>query len=261
MIMTATASPGETGTYVYGIFPGDIELTGERDGVGDPPGRIRVVRSGDLAALVSDVDPARPLGSPADLRTHKEIIDGSAAGAAVLPMRFGAVLSSDDAVAGELLDAHHEEFASALEQLDGRVQYVIRGRYEERALLEEILAENGQAAALRDQIRGADPDLTRSERIRLGEIISLAVEARREQDTDVLLQAMDGYCAASAVREATHEQDAVNVAFLVDAGQEDSLAALVEDLEDAWRGRVRLRVLGPMAAYDFVGSPAAGAPA
>jgi hypothetical protein len=38
---------------VYGIVPGDVELNSGVQGVGDPPGEITLVRSGDLAALVS----------------------------------------------------------------------------------------------------------------------------------------------------------------------------------------------------------------
>ncbi len=89
---TSSQNQQPTGLYVYGILPGDIELTSGISGVGDPPSEVRVVRAGDLAALVSEVDMSRPLGSPADLAAHKEILDASVADAPVLPMRFGAVL-------------------------------------------------------------------------------------------------------------------------------------------------------------------------
>lgn len=89
-------------------------------GVGESPGLLRVVRSDGLAALISEVDLSGRLGSPDDLRTHMEILDATAAEVPILPLRFGAVLTSEDAVAQELLAAHHEEFADALEKLDGR---------------------------------------------------------------------------------------------------------------------------------------------
>src|SRR5262249_10134457 len=108
--------------YVYGIVPSDVELTADMPGVGEPPGQIWIVRSGDLAALVSEVDPAMPLGSPADLRAHEEILDATAAEVPVLPLRFGAVLASEEAVATELLADNHDEFAAALDELDGRVE-------------------------------------------------------------------------------------------------------------------------------------------
>ena len=54
----------QTGLYVYGIVPGDVKLNSGVHGVGEPPGQIRLVRSGDLAALVSEVDITKPLGTP-----------------------------------------------------------------------------------------------------------------------------------------------------------------------------------------------------
>jgi len=42
-------------------------------------------------------------------------------------------------------------------------------------------------------------------------------------------------------------------------GQEKELRDVIDDLTGDWQGRVELRVLGPMAAYDFVGIPAEAA--
>ncbi|HEX3489156.1 MAG TPA: GvpL/GvpF family gas vesicle protein [Streptosporangiaceae bacterium] len=259
-----TTSTDDSGTeqhtaiYVYGIFPGDIELTGEQTGVGSPPGKVRVVRSDGLAALVSEVDLNEPLGTPEDLAAHKNMLDASAAEVPVLPMRFGAVLTSEDAVASELLDAHHDDFAQALAELDGRTEYVVKGRYLEDAILLEVLSGNPEAERLRDQIRDADPDATRDARIQLGEIISEAITAKREEDTRTLGQRMEAHCAASLVREPTHERDAVHVAFLVDEDQAAQFEQVAEELASTWEDRIQLRLLGPMAAYDFVGTTAPG---
>jgi Gas vesicle synthesis protein GvpL/GvpF len=129
---------------------------------------------------------------------------------------------------------------------------MVKGRYDESALLEEILSQDPAAASLREQIRGKDADATRQERMQLGEIISNAVSAQRDQDTQELLSRMSDHSVASLVRDPTHELDAVNVAFLLDGEQEEELNQVVEDLRIDWDKRVELRVLGPMAPYDFV---------
>jgi hypothetical protein len=248
----ASGSKEQKGIYVYGILPADVELADEMPGVGDPPGQIRVLRSDGLAALVSEVDLSRELGSPDDLMAHKDILDASAAELPVLPLRFGAVLTSEDAVAEDLLDANHDEFADALDELDGRAQFVVKGRYVEDVILEEILSQNEQAARLAEKIQGKNSDATRDARIQLGEMINEAVAAKREKDTRALGDAMKGHCVASVVRDPTHELDAVHVAFLVDSAQEGDMEAVLEDLAGTWDGRIETRLLGPMAAYDFV---------
>jgi hypothetical protein len=261
--MTAQAEdsqPGDVRTgvnvYVYGILPGDIEIEPGVAGVGDPPGEVRAVRYRDLTALVSDVDLNRPLGRAEDLFTHEELLDLTAADVPVLPLRFGAVLTSDDAVADELLGQHYDEFTAALRQLEGHAEYVVKGRYVERAVLGEILAEDPAAARLGDQIRDAGPDVTRDQRIQLGEIVAAAIEARREADTRALGDAVSWQVAASVVRPPSHELDAVHAAFLVEAGKAEALRQEVERLAREWRDRVDLRLTGPLAAYDFVGSSA-----
>jgi Gas vesicle synthesis protein GvpL/GvpF len=242
----------QAGWYVYGILPGDVELTEEIRGIGDR--EVTLVRDGELAALVSEVDLLGPLGTTEDLQAHKEILDSVAVGAPVLPLRFGAVVTSQDAVVSELLEPNRDEFAAALGELEGRTEYVVKGQYAESAILEEILSQDSEAADLREQISGRDADATREERIRLGEIISSAVAAKRDQDTQQLVSALGDLAVASLVRDPADELEAVNVAFLVEEDQADDLELRIDDLSAGWDGRVELRVLGPMAPYDFVGS-------
>lgn len=244
------------GVYVYGILPGDVEIDPGATGVGSPAGQVRLVRSGDLAALVSDVDLDKPLGRPDDLYAHEELLDSAAAEVPVLPLRFGAVVSSDEAVAEELLQAHHDEFASALRQLEGHAEFVVRGRYAEGPLLREVLSGDPRAARLGEQIQGSDPDASRDLRIQLGEIISNAVAVKQEQDTRALGDAVDGYVEASVARPPSHELDAVYAAFLVPSDATADFERAVGELAQDWEGRIELTMNGPIAAYDFVGVPA-----
>ena len=174
---------GQSGCYVYGIVPADVESAGDVRGVGDPPGRIQLVRHGNLAALVSEVDLTRRLGTPEDLQAHAQILDTAVVEVPVLPLRFGSVMTTKNAVAQDLLAVYQEAYAAALKEIEGRAQYVVKGEYVEQAVLAEALAEIPEAARLGKQIRGRDPDATWHARIRLGQIISKAIIAKRKADT------------------------------------------------------------------------------
>jgi hypothetical protein len=126
----ATSVQQKKGIYVYGILPGDIEVAADMPGVGDF-GPLRVVCCDGLAALISEVDMSRRLGAPDDRRTHREILDATATAVPVLPLDFGTILAGEDAVTEELLAAHHDEFADALNRLEGRAEFLVRGRYVE----------------------------------------------------------------------------------------------------------------------------------
>jgi len=146
---------GQPGCYVYGIVPADVELTGDVRGVGDPPGRIQLVRHGNLVALVSEVNLTRGLGTPDDLRAHAQVLDTAVVEVPVLPLRFGTVMATKDAVAGELLAVYQEAFAAALKQAEGRAQYVVREPTHELdavhlALLADITRQDDLEQALSD---------------------------------------------------------------------------------------------------------------
>lgn len=249
--------PGaKTGCYVYGIVPADVTENPDARGVGDPPRRVTVVRHGDVAALVSEVDLTRPLGTPEDMLAHKTLLDDASAEVPVLPMRFGGVVSDPEAVTAELLEPHHDEFADILQQISGRAQYVLSGRYDESAVLSEILAENPEAASLQQEIRGQDEVVTRPARMRLGEIIGQAVEASREADNAKAVKAVESVCESIVIREPSHEFGSAHLALLVDRDRQGELEQAYDGLAREWEGRVHLRLLGPMAPYDFVASPA-----
>ncbi|WP_280496063.1 GvpL/GvpF family gas vesicle protein [Nocardia asiatica] len=242
----------QAAVYVYGIVPADVEPEPHATGVGDPPGEVGVVRHGEIAALISTLESDRPLGTPDDLTAHAELLDGSAAIAPVLPLRFGAVMTDAEAVENELLGANEDEFRSALEQLEGRAQFVIRGRYVEDTILRELLDENAQAAQLRDEIRDKPEDATRNARIALGELINQAIEAKRAEDTRRVVAEIEQFEPLINQREPTHEEEAVHVAVLVELARQQELEETLRRLGDEWDGRVELNLLGPMAAYDFV---------
>ncbi|GGL31066.1 GvpL/GvpF family gas vesicle protein [Nocardia jinanensis] len=241
-----------TGVYVYGIVAGDVEPEPHAQGIGDPPADVAVVRHGDIAALVSEVSLDLPLGMPDDLTAHARLLDGTAAVAPVLPLQFGGVVTDTEAVEKELLAPNHDQFRSALDDLEGRAQYVIRGRYTENTVLQEILDENADAARLRAEIRDKSEDATRNARIELGEIMNRGIEAKRAEDTRRVAAALGDLDPTVRERQPTHEEDAVHLALLLDLSREDDLLRALTELGEEWDGRVRLNLLGPMAPYDFV---------
>ena len=229
------------------------------DGIGDPPAEVDLIEEREIAAIVSEVDPAKSLGSPEDLMAYQRVLDAVAAEWPVLPMRFGAVMTTCDAVASELLSEHYDEFSDALKDLDDMAEYVVRGRYDEGPVLAAVLASNKEARDLAGQIRGTSEDQTRPQRIRLGELITAAIDEQRQVDTAKACDALKGLCAAMAVQDPTHERDAVHLAVLAKRGKQSRLEQAVGDRAGEWQDRVSMRLLGPLAPYDFVGQAATAA--
>ena len=237
-------------TYVYGIVPADAEIPQDLRGLG-PSGKVETISHGRVAALVGDVPPDRALGTRDDLVAHETVVDTVAARTTVLPMRFPAVVL-EEGVVEELLAPNEEFFAEALHDLEGRQQFTLKGTYEEETVLREVLEGNEEVRTLRERVRDLPEDASYYDRVRLGELVVGALQELREVDAARIVERIEPVVVDLVLREPTAPEEVVNVAFLVDRSKVEEFESTVEDVGREFAGRVRLRLLGPIAPYDFV---------
>ena len=239
-----------TATYVYGIVGADAELPDDLTGLG-PSGKVAMIVHRDVAAIVSDVPGERPLGTRDDLIAHETVVDTVATGTAVLPMRFPAVVE-EEGIVEELLAPHHDHFVAALADLEGRVQYTLKGRYEQDVVLREVLEEYPEIAELQAEVRDLPEDATYHQRLRLGELVVGALEERRDAEAARLVERLEPYAVGVVSHHPGQPDDIVNTAFLVERERAQEFEDAVEQQGEELHGRARLRLLGPLAPYDFV---------
>jgi hypothetical protein len=222
------------------------------DLVGIGESKVEYVEHGDVAAVIGTIDADRPLGRRADLLAYSSVLDAVAAEGAVIPVRFGTLLPTREDVVAELLAPSGEHFVSVLEELDGRSQFNLRARYDEQTVLAEVVSENPEIAKLREVTRDVPEDASYPERVRLGELVAHALEDKRVQDADTILELTLPHSVAYNVREGGGLDHLLDVAFLVDTEQRDDFDAAAEKAGAAMGDRARLKLLGPLAPYDFV---------
>jgi hypothetical protein len=248
---TQSASAGEAtnkgpGTYVYGIVrPGaSVAVSGE-DGVPE----VRLVEADDLAALVSD-SPEK--ASREAVLSHNRVLEAALEDSPVVPLRFGFVMTDDDAVRKEILEEHHDELAKLLERFEGRVQLALKIYYHEDAIVADVLAGEPELARLRDETRGKPEDATYKQRVRLGELLNKAIEKRRERDGKEILDALRPLAEAVALEGPEDELMLANVVFLLTREQRKEFEAKLEEIAGERTKLMRFRLIGPMPAYNFI---------
>ncbi len=252
--MTASVTPESTSNteayYVYGIVPADapVEMVAE-SGLG---GQVELHTDGSVGALVEAVEIDRPLGRRRDLVAHSTVLNTMAAHGPVLPMRFGAVVDGERAVVEELLAPQQEHFLEMLDQVAGRVQFTLRAHYVLDTVLAEIVAADPQIAQLRRETADLPEDATHFKRIRLGELVSKAVEARRRADAEDLISRIAPLVEDWVAREVAGMDTMADFALLVSSDKQEELEAAAEVLAEELDGRARLSLAGPMAVFDFV---------
>lgn len=239
--------------YVYGIVPADVRLPEGLVGTGG--GSVTKVRYGDLAGVISEIPVDGALGTREDLLAHEGVVAALSARTTLLPFRFGAVVTTATAVVDEMITPYYDWLHDVLSGLAGRSEFVVCGTYVQETVLREVLAEDPEVMRLRESLRGLPEDAGYYDRVRLGELIVQALDAKRGADTDELVRALDRYAVDVAVREPADEDTAADVAFLVEDEARPRFEKALDELGYQWEDRVRLRLLGPLAPYDFVPPP------
>ncbi|MGC3001447.1 GvpL/GvpF family gas vesicle protein [Streptomyces sp. G35A] len=235
-------------TYVYGITAASHPSLPEgMGGVGDPPRPVRILRQGELAAVVSDApEGLRP--KRRELLAHQNVLSEIGAAGCVLPMRFGSVAPGDDSVTGVLAE-RADHYLERLRALDGRVEYNVKANHVEEAVLHHVMAGNPEIRALAEANRQAGGG-SYEDKIRLGEMVAAAVKAKESEDGTALEHALDA--AADAVSVGPESTGwLANVSYLVKRETAEEFLAAVEQVRKDMP-HLEVRLNGPLPPYSFV---------
>lgn len=235
-------------TYVYGITAASHPALPEGlAGVGDPALPVRVLKEGDLAAIVSDApEGLRP--KRRDLLAHQNVLSEAGAAGCILPMRFGSVAPDDGTVTGVLAE-RSEHYKERLRTLDGKVEYNVKATHDEEAVLHRVMSDNPEIRAVTEANRKAGGG-SYDERLRLGEMVVAAVKAREAEDAGEVQRALEPVAEAISVGPESSGWLA-NVSFLVERDAAASFLEAVDQLRKA-HPHLDLRVNGPLPPYSFV---------
>ena len=235
--------------YVYGIVEASARAPRGRGIAGAP---LRLVPGDDVAALVSEVPAGHVRLGREEVLVHARVLERAHQRGSVLPMRLGVVMSGPDEIRSRLLDEHGDDLREQLAELAGTVEVRIRAVYEENSLMREVVREHREIASLREALRGAEDDATYYARIRLGELVAAAIERRRDQDGHTIVEALAPAALAVEVGETRHERVVVQASFLVERERVAEFDRLLEDVADAYDGRIRFKYMGPLPPHSFV---------
>jgi hypothetical protein len=250
--VSESAADGGRGLFVHAVVRAEHPLPDGATGVGGSP--LALVPYDDVAAVVSEVDLDAGPGRRADLDAYAAVMEALLSGGPVAPIRFGSVLLDADAVVDEVLAPDAEQLAALLDELDGCVQYNVRATYVEEAVLAELVRDDPEIRELRERTRDLPEDARVGDRIRLGELVAQSWQHLAQADADHILGRIAPAVAAHAVRRDPGPAAALDAALLVEVERAEELEDSLEDLAAQAHGRMELRLVGPLAPYDFVGA-------
>jgi Gas vesicle synthesis protein GvpL/GvpF len=216
---------------------------------------VRRIVSGDLAAVVSSVDPTRfseeaLRRSLEDLqwleriaRAHNAVVTAVARTTPVAPVRLATVYLDDENVR-RLLDERAPEFTAALDRIRGRAEWGVKGF--------AVRTEGDTSSQATEESKPGTAYLMRrrAERDRAARGLQDAAEA-----AEAVHKAMSAVAVASRRYQpqdprlsGRREEMVLNVAYLVDEDGAEALRRLVEREQGH---SLRLELTGPWAPYSF----------
>jgi hypothetical protein len=245
----------EEALFVYGVVRAGGDGADRRaDGLpGIRESTVDLIVGGSVAAAVTAGALEEPPRRRADLLAYQSVLDALHRSGPVVPVQFGSVLWDADAVVEDLLLPQQDMFNALLDRLDGKQQYTLRATFIEEAVLADLVATDPEVRALREQTRDQPELAFYPERVRLGELVAQALEDRSLAEAEELWAAIEPFAAEHRVRTPPSAQHVLDVALLVEEGRTQDLVERLEDLAEAVHDRIRMRLVGPLAPYDFVG--------
>ena len=192
---------------------------------------------------------------------HTAILEAASTAGTVLPMRFGLLADSIDAVTA-LVARQEKEIASHFARLAGHVEYGVRISFPGPAALTQALSGNPALRTEKARLEGAaDHFATAAFGRKLGEVL----ERRRTDAQHKLVSRLRGFVADLVLRAPETEFQVLNAHILLPASEEPSLpvrlSELAAGLDFAPTADPAITLVGPAPLFNFVRLTLSSSPA
>jgi Gas vesicle synthesis protein GvpL/GvpF len=233
--------------YVYGILSASEQQQISSPGVGGST--VSAVEHRGLTALMSRMQDLSLRAR--DVRAHWRVLEEAFERSPVLPVRFGTVLESEEAVRERLLEPEADRLRDVLSAMSGLVQLNVKGRYNEELLLREIVGSCRDIAQLRERLLLSPQGVAnQGAQIKLGQLISGEVARHRDHDTAFVLESLEPLAQAVTADEVAHPQT-FSLAFLVASSDQQAFNKAVVSTADALGQRIEIDYVGPLPPFSF----------
>lgn len=243
----------EFGKYIYCIIDAEEDIYFGPIGIGEDKPAVTTVNYKDIASVVSTSPIKKYRVSRENSTAHELVVEAAMEDYTVLPVRFSTI-AKDETLIQAVLEKRYSEFKDTLSQMKGKVELGVKVTWKEEVIFEEILNENQEIRTLRDEIMKSSlpPEKTHWQRMRIGEMVEAAMDAKREEEADRILKRLKPYCVDLRENRLLLDRMILNAAFLVDKSQEAEFDKQVKTLDAEQEHRLIIKYVGPVVPYNFV---------
>jgi hypothetical protein len=247
----------QTGVYLYCVGLAE-QISPERlssagiAAVDTSANPLRLLHYEELVAVVSDTAHFHFDIERESLMAHHHALEALMKLGDILPVAYGTVADTDEAVTQSLLAGSADVLRANLEYVRGRIELSLRVMWKQDQLFQEIVDEFIEIRRLRDQVAHLPEDAGYNERIELGRMTSEAVQWKRETARDELLAVLTPICVDLQLGADSGDSMIMNGSFLVDKDRESEFDEAVQEIGRRFQDRMIFRYVGPLPPASFV---------
>lgn len=214
---------------------------------------IYAVSFNEISAVVSDKERAALIADKSSAIEYAEVIENLAAHFTLLPMRFGSVMESADAII-KMLERNYFEIQNNIQKVDNKCEFGLKVFCDTEKLHEELRRKSEETAnttskpsiEIRNSVYGDYMNKKLKEH-RLEELLLTYV--------DCVIAGITGYLdrldAVNKFKKMTTASNIIDAVFLLEKDKKDTLILAVEELQNQHIG-LKFVLTGPWPPYNFV---------
>ena len=246
--------------YIYGIIDCDEPKHFDCDPIGDGSGDVHAAVCNGVAALVSTSAKEKYTIDRQNTLAHQRVMEHvMEQGHTVLPVKFDTIaeakngMGPEERIVRQVLVKRFDEFSALLGTMSTRVEVGVKALWRDmNAVFREIVDSNDEIKRLRSKIAGRQTRPQFGTRVKLGEMVKKALDAKTEREQKALLAAVRDIVVDFRKNKTFGDQMFANLALLLEKSRAEELDRKLDELADAAPGRIKLKYVGPVPPSNFI---------
>ncbi|MGF1460419.1 MAG: GvpL/GvpF family gas vesicle protein [Leptolyngbyaceae cyanobacterium] len=235
--------------YLYGIFPAPGPQNLDVQGIDKQPVSTYIIE--DFVFLHSPALQERYLASRKHLLGHERVLEAAmqAGYRTLLPLQFGLIIESWDRVIQELIAPRGAGLRSLFAKLKGQREVSVKVLWEADAELNQLMAEDADLRAERDQLEGKQ--LSMDQVVSIGQSIEAAIAERKNEVINAFRHRLNPLSTEVIENDPMTDAMIYNAAYLIPWESEGHFSESIEALDGQFEDRLRIRYNNFTAPYNF----------
>jgi hypothetical protein len=236
--------------YIYAISQADGSELDMPPGIAGQ--QVYRITSGSLGVFVSDYHAETIRAERRHIAASQGVLRAlQAAGMDLLPMAFGTLTSSADAIV-DLISRHEDELLAQLDRLGGTVEMGVRLNLDVPDPIAYVVEHSAELRQARDRAFGRRKSPSHEERLRLGQLCESALRRFQEAQTAQLVELLTPSCKAISSLPTQGDRQVANLAVLVPRAEVDAFEAAVSAAAETFEDDLAFSLNGPWPPHNFV---------